>query len=88
MNWFVYILECADSTFYTGVTTDLDRRLLEHNGSLEGAKYTKARQPVQLIYSEEKPDRSQAQKREAEIKKMSRLEKQKLIEKLIELLDK
>ena len=50
--YFVYILECADHTFYTGITTNLDRRIKEHNTSKVGAKYTKVRRPVKLIYSQ------------------------------------
>jgi len=78
--YYVYIVECADSTFYTGIATDLKRRIEEHNGSDKGAKYTRARRPVSLVYSEEYPDRSSASKREYEIKKkMSRAQKLKLI---------
>ena len=79
--YFVYIVKCADNTFYTGIATELERRIEEHNGSDKGAKYTRARRPVNLVYSEEYPDRSSASKREYEIKKkMSRAEKLKLIE--------
>ena len=77
--WFVYILECADDTLYTGVTTDVARREQEHNGSEKGARYTRVRQPVKLVYCEEAEDRSSAQKREAAIKRLSRQEKQRLI---------
>lgn len=72
--WFVYILECADRTLYTGVTDDLDSRIKSHNEG-KGAKYTKGRGPVKLKYVEKVADRSEAQKREAEIKKMRRQEK-------------
>ena len=79
--YFVYILKCADETLYTGIATELERRVEEHNGSDKGAKYTRVRRPVRLVYSEEYPDRSAASKREYEIKKkMSRAEKLKLIE--------
>ena len=79
--YFVYIVKCTDNTFYTGIATELERRIEEHNGSDKGAKYTRARRPVSLVYSEEYPDRSSASKREYEIKKkMSRAEKLKLIE--------
>jgi len=82
MKWYVYILECADKTLYTGVTTDLERRVEEHNfNNKKGAKYTKARRPVSLVYSEEVADRSEAGKREVEIKKFSRKEKLILINK-------
>ena len=79
--YFVYILKCADETLYTGIATELERRVEEHNGSDKGAKYTRVRRPVRLVYSEKYPDRSAASKREYEIKKkMSRAEKLKLIE--------
>ena len=79
--YFVYIVKCADNTFYTGIATELKRRIEEHNSSDKGAKYTRVRRPVSLVYSEEYPDRSSASKREYEIKKkMSRSEKLKLIE--------
>ena len=79
--YFVYIVKCADNTFYTGIATELERRIEEHNGSDKGAKYTRVRRPVILVHSEEYPDRSSASKREYEIKKkMSRAEKLKLIE--------
>lgn len=73
--YFVYILECSDSTFYTGITTNLDRRIKEHNTSKVGAKYTKARRPVKLIYSKEFINRSEASIEESRIKKLSRIEK-------------
>jgi putative endonuclease len=79
--YFVYIVKCADNTFYTGIATELERRIEEHNGSDKGSKYTRVRRPVSLVYSEEYPDRSSASKREYEIKKkMNRAEKLKLIE--------
>jgi putative endonuclease len=70
--WFVYILKCADDTFYTGVTTDLERRLKEHNDSKLGAKYTRVRRPVSIVLSESCSCRSTAYKREAAIKKLTR----------------
>ena len=76
--WYVYILECADDTFYTGVTRDLDARVKQHNAG-DGARYTRARRPVRLIYSEKAPDRSAAQSREYAIKQLSRKEKSRLI---------
>ena len=80
MNYFVYIVRCADETLYTGITTDLQRRLQEHNSPDKGARYTRARQPVTLVYHESHPDRSTASKREYVIKKrMSRAEKLNLI---------
>ncbi len=79
-TWHIYILRCADGTLYTGVTTDLTRRVSEHNESLKGAKYTRVRRPVSLVYSEAFESRSAACVREAAIKKLSRDEKSKLLE--------
>ena len=72
-TWYVYILRCADDTLYTGVTTDPERRLQEHNagGSL-GARYTRSRRPVTLLHQETAGSRAQACQREAAIKKLSR----------------
>jgi len=79
--YYVYIVKCADDTLYTGISTQLERRIEEHNSSDNGAKYTRVRRPVELVYSEEYPDRSTASKREYEIKKkMTRKEKLALIE--------
>lgn len=78
--WFVYILRCADDTLYTGVTTDISRRLDQHNGLIKnGAKYTRNRQPVTLVYKEASNSRSEACKRECAIKDLSRAEKERLI---------
>jgi putative endonuclease len=80
--YYVYMLECADGTLYTGITTDLERRVEEHNSSDKGAKYTRARRPVRLVYSEVYEDRSRASKREYEIKHtMSRTQKLLLLKK-------
>lgn len=80
MSYFVYILQCADDTLYTGIATDIDRRLDEHNTSDKGAKYTRSRRPVTLVYSEAFPDRSSASSREYQIKKkMNRAQKLQLI---------
>ena len=78
-DWFVYILECKDKTLYTGITNNLNKRIEQHNNSPEGAKYTRARRPVKCVYQEKQKNRSAATKREMAIKKMSRLEKLKLI---------
>lgn len=75
---FVYILECADGTLYTGWTTDIEERVKTHNSGT-GAKYTRSRLPVKLVYSEEVEDRSAALKREAAIKKLTRAKKELLI---------
>lgn len=74
------MVQCADGTLYTGIATELERRVEEHNHSEKGAKYTRTRRPVTLVYSETHPDRSSASKREYEIKKkMSRTQKLKMI---------
>ncbi len=77
--WQVYILTCADGTFYTGITTDLKRRLNEHNSSGLGAKYTRGRRPVKLIYARRLKSKSLASKEEWRIKKMDRSEKMKMV---------
>jgi len=77
--WHVYILECSDKTLYTGVTTDLERRTEEHNAGRSGAKYTRARQPVSLVYSRRYKSRSAAAREEWRIKKLPRTEKLKII---------
>ncbi len=76
--YFVYILECKDKSLYVGSTTDLERRLSEHNNSKKGAHYTKIRRPVVLKHSENFPDLSSALKRECEIKKWKREKKMEL----------
>jgi len=78
MAFFCYILECCDGSFYTGWTTDPIRRTKTHNSG-KGAKYTRTRTPVRLVYTEELPDRASAMKRELAIKKLKHLGKQKLI---------
>lgn len=81
-EWFVYMLRCADGTLYTGVTTDVTRRVAEHNGEGakgKGAKYTKAHRPVTLAYQESALDRSAAQIREAQLRKHSKAEKETLV---------
>lgn len=77
--WYVYMLRCADGSLYTGVTTDPDRRLREHNEGRLGARYTRARRPVALVYLEEAADRSLACRREALIKALPRDEKLALL---------
>lgn len=78
MKHFVYIVECVDKTFYTGYSNDVDRRIEKHN-SRKGAKYTKTRRPVKLVYKEECENKSSALKREYQIKQLSRTQKEKLI---------
>lgn len=78
--YIVYILKCSDDSLYTWITTDIVRRLRQHNGEIVWwAKYTKIRQPVKVVYSENCENRSEASKRECEIKKMKREEKLLLI---------
>ena len=79
MYW-VYILRCRDGTLYTGITDDLDRRIQAHNAGT-GAKYTRGRGPVELVYREEQPDRSAALRRDWAIKRLTRPEKLALIQK-------
>lgn len=78
-DWYVYILKCSDDSLYSGVTTDLKRRLSEHNESALGAKYTRARRPVKMVFQQQLNNRSEAQKRETEIKRLSRKQKLNLI---------
>lgn len=78
--WFVYMLKCKDGSLYTGITTDIERRVSEHNDTIKGAKYTRNRRPVALVYQEDCLDRSTATKREIAIKKLTRQKKQSLIE--------
>lgn len=79
-TWKLYILRCGDGTLYTGITTDVEKRLEAHRTG-KGAKYTRGRGPLELVYREECGDHSVALKRELEIKKLPREEKKKLIEK-------
>ncbi len=83
MNYYVYIVECADRTYYCGYTKNLVSRIEEHNNAKVGAKYIKARRPVKLVYSEIVSSRSLALKREFEIKQLSRQEKEQLIQSLV-----
>ena len=78
-TWFVYIVKCADNSYYTGVTTDLKRRLHEHNNSAKGAKYTRCRRPVTLDYHEPVDSRQNACKREYAIKQMTATQKKTLV---------
>jgi putative endonuclease len=79
MTCYCYIVECVDGTYYTGWTTDPERRVKQHNKG-SGAKYTSARRPVKLVYLESQPNRADAMKRELAIKKMKRVQKIKLVE--------
>jgi predicted GIY-YIG superfamily endonuclease len=77
-TWKLYILRCGDGTLYTGITTDVEKRLEAHRTG-KGAKYTRGRSPLELVYREDCGDHSTALKREIEIKKLTREEKEKLI---------
>ena len=80
MSWYVYILRCNDGTYYTGITTDVGRRINEHNTSnTKGAKYTRARRPVEIEEYKDFKDRIHASKEEYRIKQLSRAHKEKLI---------
>ncbi len=81
-HWFVYMLRCADNSLYTGITTDVLRRIAEHNGlgaKGAGAKYTRMRQPVELVYQECLANRSQAGKREFALKRLTKAQKEQLV---------
>lgn len=79
--WWVYLLQCNDQSLYVGITTDLQRRLQEHNGATPGgARYTRSRRPVRLVWSEPSDSRSAAAQREAAIRKLSRNQKEQLIQ--------
>lgn len=82
-TWYVYMLRCADDTLYSGITTDLERRVAEHNGGVKGkgAKYTAARRPVELVYKKRCKDRSSAASAEAALKQLTREEKLELLDK-------
>lgn len=77
--YYLYILECNDGTYYTGITSELERRIEEHNTSPKGAKYTRGRRPLKLVYHEECLDKSTALKRERAIKRLRRTQKCALI---------
>jgi len=79
--YIVYIVRCADKTLYTGIATDLKRRVFEHNHTKLGARYTLSRRPVKLVYSRKFKNRSLASKEEARIKKMNKSSKLELIKK-------
>jgi len=80
MSWDVYVVVCFDNSFYCGITTDIERRIKQHNGELSGgAKYTRGRRPCRLVYKEKAENRSSASKKEYWFKKLSRREKEKYI---------
>ena len=77
--WYVYIVRCRDGSLYTGITTDVGRRVTEHNHEAAGARYTRPRRPVCLVYQEQAPSRSAALKREMQIKRLRATAKRGLI---------
>lgn len=80
MPYYIYILECADGTYYTGSTNDIKKRVFNHNNAKTGAKYTKSRRPVKLIYQESLETKGAALTRENQIKQLTRKQKQTLIQ--------
>ena len=79
-TWQVYLLRCNDNSLYAGITTDIQRRLQQHNNSKLGAKYTRARRPVVLAYIESACDRSTASKREYKLRKLTKIKKEQLVQ--------
>ena len=79
-RWFLYMLRCKDNTFYTGITTNLERRLTQHNDGI-ASRYTRSRKPVVMVYNENCDDRSSALKRESAVKKLTRTEKELMVKK-------
>ncbi|RMF98028.1 MAG: GIY-YIG nuclease family protein [Gammaproteobacteria bacterium] len=77
MQWQVYMVECRDGSLYTGIARDLEQRLAAHNAGT-GARYTRSRRPVRLVYAETRDSRSDAQRREAEIKRLRAADKRRL----------
>jgi putative endonuclease len=87
-DWYVYIVRCSDNSLYAGVTKDIERRVTEHNTNDKlGARYTKPRRPVALVYAEVSESRSQASKRELEIKRLTKKQKESLIAEYTRSLD-
>ena len=78
-DWFLYVVECADGTLYTGITTNIKRRLNEHNFGDKAAKYTRSRRPVRLLFSERHDSHSAAAKAERAFKKLSRKKKLEIV---------
>jgi putative endonuclease len=78
-DWFMYVVRCSDGSLYTGVTNNIEKRILEHNCGTRGAKYTKSRRPVKLVYKIECESRSDALKQEWAFKKLKKTEKEQII---------
>lgn len=79
MSWYVYLVRCSDGSLYCGVTTNLERRVHEHNHTRKGAKYTSTRRPVTLVWSEPHPSRSSACQKERAIKRLTKAKKERLV---------
>jgi putative endonuclease len=79
VNWYVYIIKASDNSYYTGITTDVPRRFQEHASGVRGARYFNGRTPLEVVFQEDQHTRSSASKREAAIKKLTRLQKESLI---------
>lgn len=79
-GFYCYIVECADGSFYTGWTTNPKRRVREHNKTIKGARYTRTRRPVRLVYVESQTNRSTAMRRELQLKRLSHAKKRKLVQ--------
>ncbi len=77
--WYMYVVRCSDKTLYTGVTTNITRRINEHNTSYRGAKYTRTRRPVELVFWADFESRSTAQKAEYKFKKLTRAQKENIV---------
>ena len=78
-KWIMYVVRCADGSLYTGITTSVSRRLFEHNYGMKGAKYTRSRRPVEVVYTEECDNHSDALKKEWAFKKLSKTKKERTI---------
>lgn len=87
MAWFLYVVECSDGTLYAGITTEIERRLQEHNTSAKGARYTRARRPVRLLQEAEFESRSQASKAEYYFKRLTRTRKEEWVTEPFDLIE-
>ena len=79
-EWYVYLVRCSDNSLYCGVTIDLNARICAHNTSTRGAKYTRSRRPVTLVWAKKMPNKSKAFQEECRIKKMKKIDKEKLVD--------
>ena len=87
LRWKVYILKCGDGSFYTGVSTDIERRVYEHNNTSKASKYTRSRRPVSLVWTSDFMDKSSAHKLECRIKSLNRKRKEELVASCIGILN-